>query len=283
MQNLFMKRQLNVILIIGLGLFVSASQKQEKAIANEDNLYGKVKMMTEYTYHAEMTTGNIVKTDSSFYQKSVIRYDKNGNRIEYTEYNSDGSIGFRNRYLYDHTNRIGMELLDSDGTVLSKTIYHFDQHNNPTESVDHPRNFKSIYKCDSKGNVLEESNYSSGRFESKTVWKYNDSNQVMETISYNESGEMDTRWVTRYSNNRVVRERYIFDESLEFRSTTDYDSLGNPVKEENIYLNPTDKKSDWTTTYEYTLDENVNWVKCVEKNSFYNRIKIIERTFEYYK
>jgi antitoxin component YwqK of YwqJK toxin-antitoxin module len=103
--------------------------------------------------------------DGALFSKEVVSYDSNGNRLESTQYNADGSLldGPKHpaRYVYTY-NSAGLLMeqtqTDASGSVVWKLTYAYDDHQNMTEHSTYRQGTTLIshrtfaYRYDSTGN-----------------------------------------------------------------------------------------------------------------------------------
>ena len=118
----------------------------------EENLKGKVKSYSEFTYEAEERFGKIEKGERDFCFFLKKSYDEKGNKIEENRYYSDGRCRYKYTYKYDEK-----------GNIIEKNTYNSDGR----------LEYKYTYKYDEKGNKIEENSYDSdGRLDPKWTYKY---------------------------------------------------------------------------------------------------------------
>ena len=126
-------------LILSLLLLTSVIKGQSIIFPGKENLKGKVKSYTEYTYEAIEHNGNKVKGKQTItaleYPVQKI-YDENGNLIEQNRYKSDGGLFTKYTYKYDENgNPIEENLFVSEGILERKRTFKFryDKNKNPIE------------------------------------------------------------------------------------------------------------------------------------------------------
>ena len=106
---------------------------KKKSALETKNLFGKVKSYKEFSYKAVEISGEIIKGDrkrqySSSYD-SYIKYDENGNMIEWTNYNSDGSLYIKGSNKLDEKgifradDEVGVIFTDIDESI--DNLYEF--------------------------------------------------------------------------------------------------------------------------------------------------------------
>ena len=82
----------------------------------------------------------IVYVYENLIRKNISKYDSNGNKVEDSSYDSEGSLNWKHVKKYD-----------SNGNMVEELSYYSDG----------KRNKKSIWKYDSNGNLVEGSDYDS--------------------------------------------------------------------------------------------------------------------------
>ena len=148
------------LFIISL-LFLSVGFCQNKN--DEPNPMKGVKTQIESIYEFEEKFGEF---NDIFKGETISRYDPNGNKVESSWYDSDGSIDDKYIYTYDSNgNQVEKTNYDSDGSLIWKTISKYNSNGNKVES--------SWY------------NYSDGSLKDKSISKYDTKNRIVELIKYN--------------------------------------------------------------------------------------------------
>ena len=146
-------------LIISL-LFLSIGFGQNKN--DEPNPMKGVKTQIESKYEFGEKFGEF---NEIFKGKTISTYDSNGNQVEWSWYDSDGSLKSKYISTYDtNGNQVESSWYNSDGSLDDKTIYTYD----------------------SNGNQVEQTKYDSeGSLKSKYISKYDSKNRIVELIKYN--------------------------------------------------------------------------------------------------
>ena len=125
-------------------LIVACGNETKKNDLTKNNLYGKVRSLTEKEYEPIEKFGEITKgkiTEYSF--PNTIIYNDKGNEIEMSFYKSDGSLNSKSTYEYDDKgNMIEQNKYNSDGSLDNKYTYE--------------------YEFDNKGNWINRIRYSKG-------------------------------------------------------------------------------------------------------------------------
>lgn len=263
-----------------LAITLLSFQTKPATYHSQENLFGKVKSITIFTYHATEKDGKLEKGDFANPYKETIKYNFKGNRISETEYASTG--GIENRIIYKYNKR---------GKRIETIAF-----NNGVEFYE-----RTTHKYDSKGNqVKENSYYPSGKLKIRIFYKFSvlDSlggkgrpiilnfyepeirgNQI-EASLYDEEGQFYRRFTYAYDAKGTLIEEntYDYDGSLYHRSLYTNDDKGNPVK---VKAYKGDGTSDYSWNYQYEYDKKGNWIK---KQCFGEVIPsyIAERKIKYY-
>ena len=168
--------------------------------------------------------------------------------------------------------------------------------------------FKTIYKYDDKGNVIEETAYNEQNmdYQKSYAYRYNDKGKILHKIKY-DVGVKDAEWTYKYDKKGNLTEEKLHSRNKDFNNnklTHIYDEKGNEIersfyKSDSLYTKWTyaydnqarlteaggyypDGKLAFKTTYKYELDEQGNWIKLTIFDD--NRPDyILERKIEYYK
>jgi hypothetical protein len=194
--------------------------------------------------------------------------------ISVTEYNYDGFITGK----YDYK---------KDGSLRVATVYEY-QGGNLIKKIDQwdDRTYIITCKSDGNGNIIEEySRDVRGDINSKTVFKYDDSGNIIEIEFFinhidGEQLESQFRYTYLYDANGNIIEDKRFEGQNSFSAKTRYlyNSIGDLV-ELRIY-NP-DGKLETVATSVYKIDSRGNWIE--QKKSYSNGTKYItKREIEYF-
>ncbi|TAL59495.1 MAG: hypothetical protein EPN85_09245 [Bacteroidetes bacterium] len=133
-----MKTTISILFIFLLFHFCFSQDHKQKNSLETDNLKGKIKEVKELCYSAmENDAYEIIKI-GHYLTNTVIRYNENGNRIDWNKFDSTGNLLYRHTYKYDEI-----------GNPLEENWY------NPDSSL----YFMAIFKCDDNGNSIEENDY----------------------------------------------------------------------------------------------------------------------------
>ncbi len=138
--------------------------------------------------------------------KAIYEYDKKGRQVEEIHYGSDGIITYIESYVYDHEgNQVEFCMRSADGRLLNKRTYLYDDNGNKSEgatyrSHDSTHAIKYTLKWDDKNRCIERNDFNKEVAPaSKTLYKYDDKDNVTETLTYKPDGTIDeTAWNAAY-------------------------------------------------------------------------------------
>ncbi len=218
------KKNVKLLTWVLLALLVgfSSCKPKKKTDWEKENLKGKVKSYTNFTYKAVEKFGEIQKGERIDWSDDnyQIIYDNKGNMIEKNGYNSNGNLIYKIIYKYDNKgNKMEYSTYNSNGNL----------------------NNKWTNKYDSKGNKIESSVYNSdGNLGSKYTYKYDSKGNKIEENRYYSDGSLNYKWTYKYDNrgNKIEKKWYKSDGSLWWKNTFkyEYDKHGNWIKQ-IIYKN----------------------------------------------
>ncbi len=263
-----------IILVISSFFLLSFLNNKDKNSLTEDNLKGKVKTLTESSYDAVEKFGEVEK--SKLKEKQYSKYNDRGNKIEESDYRSDGSLWQHCIYKYNAKgDKIENNEYEPDGSLSGKVIYKYDD----------------------RGNLIDESDYhSDGSLMMRTIRKYDDKGNASEMSAYNADGSLSDKWIDKYDEkgNTIESTRYLFVFSLTYDTPyriddqgklsskwiNKYDEGGNLIESQRY--DPEKGIIDIIYTFRYDkFDKAGNWqIKIVFKNNI--PTDITERKIEYY-
>ena len=76
----------------------------------------------------------IVYVYENLIRKNISKYDSNGNKVEDSSYDSEGSLNWKHVKKYDSNgNMVELSIYDSDGNLGRQYIYKYDSNGNKVE------------------------------------------------------------------------------------------------------------------------------------------------------
>lgn len=207
------------------------------------------------------------------YKKSETTYDKNGNIIEFIEYNQ-GKIDKWEQYVYDSESRV-VEQITYNGYGYDKSRFHpIKKHiSNKINNADEER-YKPIIEIDRNGKKLETTFFLNGKLRSKRYFnkkgfciedieykngknivghkKFTEDGKLLSDKNYLPNGRLTNSLICEYDiNGRLIRMKKVKgDGSVLKDRNLIYDNNGNLIddfdilKEEDKLRNPDLKFSD---------------------------------------
>ncbi len=219
--------------------------------------------------------------------KGVFKYDEKGNLIEANYYDlKTNSVFSKDQRVYDE-----------NGNMVEVTFY------NKVGGIDG----KDLYKYDDKNHQIQKDNYWKGKLYGKLTRTYNYQTMVVTEATFDENGNLQTKWSYKIDKRENHIEEYDSDGNITSKSTITYDDKGNIVKEHseawemdttnlvvNIQydkynheilrtitdLNNNNQASTVKTKYAY--DKNSNWTTKVVTWSWLPNRQTTKREIEYY-
>jgi len=218
---------------------VKSDAKEKRSDAAAQRLKGSIQTMTETTY-----AGENMKTVTN---KNVFKYDKNGNRLELSNYTSDGKLVSTIKSAYDSSSKVvSEETILANGVVDIKTDIKTDENGNRVEQNDIKQgsagplfNYKYIYKYDAQAHMLERKGLrGNGAFFLKYLFNYDANGDRIEWLQVTETNQIIGKVIYKYDNNHNIIEeaKYGGDGSLKenYTYTYDFDKKGNWTKQKKI-------------------------------------------------
>ena len=193
----------------------------------------------EFIYKYDLN-GNMVEKNDFFKSgglknKNIYKYDANGNMINHSSYYNSGELNYKTIYKYDsYGNSIEWIQYNGSGKRLSKTISKYGSKANRIaleikfSELLNRKDFKFIYKYDSKGNKIKEYFYQ--RFPNEVDWVLN----KYTTYKYNSNGKIFEK--TLFTGGSVPsyvegKEGLLFAENIiQWKDVFKYDSKGNIIE-----------------------------------------------------
>jgi hypothetical protein len=209
--------------------------EKNKNTLNNMNLKGKVKSVTETVYNAVNKSGKIQKGKRDGI--TISNFNINENLIKYASYNSDDSLMLKRIYEYDEYGRLLVETHYWLGRIKSKHTYTYDGQGH---------NIKEQYYASPPGPYIENS--------STTIFKYDNSGNIIEKITNYENGSSDHRIYSYDNRGNIIKEKSL---SRDFEAIYSYDENNNCIGMN--YLHSTG--NDLLYTYKY--DEKGNMLQSI--------------------
>ena len=118
------------ILILILSLFVMFCSSEKDTLNPKSGI--KTETISKYNFEEEKFGEYI----SVCLEKKIYKYDSNGNKVEESDYDSEGSLNWKYIYKYDTKNRIvelikynfGLKFGQLQQTLTEKYIYEYEEY-----------------------------------------------------------------------------------------------------------------------------------------------------------
>lgn len=194
---------------------------------NSLNLKGKVSKVSDQTFSARDSVGKIVKgiflyEDYEFKIDSIFYKNKTNFNFEFDSAGKQISKGLYNKYCYldritkyKYINKQVIEYNEvfylSDGNIYIKNLCKYDDNN--LISIVTYRNDELLYKIN---------------------FKYDESNNIIEETSIDNSGKITRKVIRKYLDKKLIYEKRT-DESYTDELIYRYDTIGNKVYSMNRY------------------------------------------------
>lgn len=223
-------------------------------------------------------------------------YDAQGNVERFKSINSKNEIVAFFRYTYhpnknkkemktysskDTTELLSMEIFDPKGKKIQRTTYsdslikaNMNEHiykNNIC--ITHSKLGKDTLDMikedvyDANGNLVEDYEYNSsnGKMSSKTIYKYNSANLLLEYITYNaETDKMTYKKTTSYNSANLPLEftEYEANDVLRKKITYKYDSNNNKIEEISKHKDDEkETKTSWVYDVKNRMTQKISYNK----------------------
>ena len=208
-------------------------------------------------------------------RRHVYTLDAVGRRVEYTVFESNGSVGSRSVFKYDAKgNLIEQQWYAHTGRLTHKTVFTFDENGNQTSQSNYDEgslNWKTVSKYDANGNKTELLQYQGNSLRYKFLHSYDSKGRILEkeTVEFNSKPESfpshapePGKVVYTYDDEKRTKEvaTYGVDGTLKGKVTHAYDERNNEIglKIFNAY-GPQETSETRLTNIEY--DSYGNWTR----------------------
>jgi hypothetical protein len=254
---------------------------EEKNDLAQYELKGNVKYMITNNWHLVDSEeiygfnkdGFVSYLKSGENETSSIQRDKNNRITSSQKYALIGDVGdiyldgIKDKYKYNTDGKI--ESITTEHSTfdeisgISSTDFKYDAKGNVIELINknEVQNTKTrfILKYDLKDSIIEKIE-KSAYFETKVVYEYNDNGLKVRIANYNEDGELDTEYKYKYDDKgNKIEEENLYGGKSNWKNKFIYDEKNRLVR-----VDKKTKKIGWKKLYEYSYDDNDNWIKRTE-------------------
>ena len=272
------------------------------------NLSGQVKTLTKKVYRAydklgtptknELTIHNIFNYNDKGMDSEIIIIDTTDKIVQRitTQYDSLNRVTEKTRVdnqdtrkqinLYDSLNHLS-EIRYYNGTDELKYRHIFEVNENGTpvkanysRTETDPGVIRYAYKYDDKNNEIEKITYEdNGAVMHRMEYQYDDQGRRIGEIRYNSDGEQTNKETYKFdeNGNRIAFAKFTV-KGLNFRSESKFNEHNHVIMVEYF-----DHRNNNTGTYqyEYKYDDNNNWIENIQYQNYVPN-EIIEREIIYY-
>jgi hypothetical protein len=250
---------------------LSTTASKEPVAKNDwakKNLKGAVKERTVWVYAA----GADGQLDEDKLKGGIeVSYNKAGNKATWKSYDEKKQLLDAWEYLYNPQGQL-KECKIVTGPVVRNLYYRYNKQNQLEHSAEHTNGSTvkaTTYQYDEKGNmILSHSYFEGSTSETKNQQKFNAQNQLVELQVYDEQDVVQLKKIISYNKQGLEAEQAIYSGSNipSYKRQFEYDDKGNCIKDwaylENGQLNEKD-----AFNYQYTYDEQGNWLTKVKLNT----------------
>ena len=256
------------------------------------NLKGKVKEVIEKEYSIKEAFGETVKDElkrihnklefdlkgnlkqKTYYRDSTISfyyiyvYDRNGNNIEFSDYNKEGEIQWKSQTTYEEKGVMSeSKSYDRGDSLRWITKYEYDNNDqlikNSVYNLDGELQMYWVYEYDKEGNMIQitQKNAQEDKIQKMTKRKYDLLGNITESITYDKEGKETSRYANVYNEEGLI---------------VQYDTQSIRNGRKSTY--------SWTNN-NFSFDDTENWTKYIRYTDMGNDIldtTLFERTYTYY-
>lgn len=207
-------------------------------------------LLTVFTFDKNCRKTNEVTTDLAGEPKKEhgISYDKAGNILSEKKENTDVKGLFNVKYKYDASKKLLRKEVLSGRKVMAAYIYAYDDRGN-VSVMDIRKNSQLLdifdekfeYKYDDSNRLTEEV-HQDGKDYKRTVFAYNEKNQLIGKVEYNQKGYVTYEYAYEYDdygNLSVETTDFRGDRINNFSFIYEYDEHGNWINKRSLADNKT--------------------------------------------
>ncbi len=228
---------------------------------SQSSLKGKVKRVTTYTFRGD---NHMAPDTTASAEKTIETFDEKGWAIEEKIYDKNDALRERFSFEYIGDSIVVNNQFDSSGKLFVKYIYKYDDHGKETEfdmnSDAQPKmrlakiDYRCIYKYDELGNRVSEEQYiDKNKLTIRTILRYNDQHQRIQSDEESFFGKTSNKSKTLYTynslGNLIKSEIYDLDGKLTGGNDASYDKFdnyGNWLIETSSYHGHSSYQGDFT-------------------------------------
>jgi hypothetical protein len=199
------------------------------------DIHGEIEEKDIYAYNNE---GKVIEEISYLSEDEIAEhktyvYNENGLLAKAFKHYADGS---KDMIVYEygsHGNLTTKTTMDSEGEAEAKEVYEWKDKNLSSKEVYEFDELilKETYEYDDKGNRVEVSKWSPDEENSRTEYFYNERNEIIKTLEYNNDNKLVSKTLYTYDEQaKLVKADH---ESVRSKTSTNiiYDERGNAIEQ----------------------------------------------------
>jgi hypothetical protein len=201
-------------------------------------------LLTKFSFDKNCRKTEEITTDLGGEIKNihVVTYDKSGNILSENKETPTVQGYFNVKYSYDANKRLSKKEVSSNRESIATHIYYYDDNGNigrreikkkPGYDI-HDEEFE--YKYDEKNRLEEEIHLDGNRY-NKIGYKYNDKDQLVRRVEYNERGGItyETDYIyDELDNLSTETSAYRGNSTFNYSYLYEYDSQGNWINKRSL-------------------------------------------------
>jgi hypothetical protein len=206
-------------------------------------------LRTDFSFNKRCGKTEEITTDleGEIVNKHVVVYDKSGNVVSEDRETPNVAGYFATRYVYNASKQLSKKEIRSNKKLIATHIYYYDGDGNVKR-----KEIKKIpgydisdeefdYKYDEKNRLVEEVSLDGKRY-NRTTYAYNDKDQLVRRVEYNERGGVtyETDYVyDELDNLSLETSAYRGNSTFCYSYLYEYDDQGNWINKRSLSNNKT--------------------------------------------
>ena len=273
---------------------------QQQTSRDALGLSGPVRVVSVFESHLVKEDGRWQPGEET--PVSVDRFDRRGNRTEYTSYNTAGAVQESRLVSYDESGHAGEERhlisdeILADGVLQKRIVSRYNDRGEKVEAQSFTATDvlidRTVFAYDANGNAVTTHTYTpAGELQHRTASTYDSQGNLAEKHDYYAAGRLKRKAVYhrdyRGALITLITYDYAADSTLAGRIDVHYNNRGNPHE---VVAYGSNGKSQHKEMFTYRYDAFGNWVtqtakrQVVTKNAaYFEPTRILMRVFEYYE
>jgi hypothetical protein len=201
-------------------------------------------LLTKFSFNKNCCKTEELTTDveGEIKNKHTVAYDKSGNIVSENKETPTVAGYFTTKYRYNADKQLSKKEVSSKNVLFATHIYHYADNGTvkkkeikKTQGYDiNDEEFE--YKYDEKNRLVEEIHVDGKRY-NKTVYQYNDKDQIIRRVEYNERGGItyETDYVyDELDNLSTETSAYRGNNTFNYSYIYEYDNQGNWINKRSL-------------------------------------------------